>query len=360
MEHGKINIRQLTILVIVFTIGTSILLAPTQTVQEAKQDAWMAVTLGMIFDLVLIVMYSALGNRFPGMTLAQYSEKILGKWLGKSISILFFSFFFYLSAIMVRDLGNFIVSNVLPETPIEVVLISFSLVIVIATRYGLEVIARTIEIFFPWIMIFLVFLMVTLLPEIEINKIKPLFEGGIRPLLSVGLQFSSLQEFVCFLMLLPFVNRPEKASRSLLVGASVGGIILILITALCVLVIGVDFTGRNIYPSFVLAKKINIGDFVERLEVLLAGAWFLSIFTKTTITFYISVLALSQTLELRSYKPLTGPLGFIMVVLSIVAYPNVTKVLEFAPKVWFSYAYFYMLFLPLVLLLISMICKKKR
>ncbi|MEC0211492.1 GerAB/ArcD/ProY family transporter [Paenibacillus ehimensis] len=142
-------------------------------------------------------------------------------------------------------------------------------------------------------------------------------------------------------------------------GASVGGVILILLTALCILVLGIDFTARNLYPSFVLAKKISIGHFLERVEVLLAGAWFLSIYIKTTITFYISALGLAQTCELRSYKPITMPLGVIMVVLSIIAFPNVTKFLEFAPKIWFSYALVHMLLLPLVLLLVAVIRLKR-
>nr|WP_319800740.1 GerAB/ArcD/ProY family transporter [Brevibacillus borstelensis] len=100
LEQGKINIRQLTVLVIAFTMGTSFLLGPSPLALEAKQNAWIAAIIGIVIDLVLIVMYVALGNLFPGMTLAQYSEKILGKWPGKLISLLFFSFFIFLSALM--------------------------------------------------------------------------------------------------------------------------------------------------------------------------------------------------------------------------------------------------------------------
>ncbi|WP_406567161.1 GerAB/ArcD/ProY family transporter [Brevibacillus borstelensis] len=278
-----------------------------------------------------------------------------GKMAGKIDLLVVFLIFHFSFGTDARDLGNFIVSNVMPETPVEVILISFSMVVVIATRYGLEVIARTTEIFFPWIFVSLLFLTFTLLPEIEINQLEPVTEGGIKPLLGAGIQFSSLQEFVCFLMLLPFVNRPKKVLHSLLLGAAAGGVILIIITALCILVLGSDFTARNIYPSFVLAKKISIGNFLERVEVLLAGVWFLSIFIKTTITFYVSALGLAQSLELRTYKPLTVPLGVLMVALSVLAYPNITKLLEFVPKIWFSYAYTFLLLLPLLLLLVALI-----
>ncbi|CAM5781492.1 endospore germination permease [Brevibacillus borstelensis] len=65
LEQGKINIRQLTVLVIAFTMGTSFLLGPSPLALEAKQNAWIAAIIGIVIDLVLIVMYVALGNLFP-------------------------------------------------------------------------------------------------------------------------------------------------------------------------------------------------------------------------------------------------------------------------------------------------------
>ncbi len=93
LENGKISARQFTVLVILYTIGTSILIAPSMLAGVAKQDGWIASMLGIGAGLLSVFLYSALGNRYSDKTLAEYSEQILGKWLGKAVALLFLSFF---------------------------------------------------------------------------------------------------------------------------------------------------------------------------------------------------------------------------------------------------------------------------
>ncbi len=42
LDNGKITANQYKTLVLLFTIGSSILVAPTALVNDAKQDAWIA------------------------------------------------------------------------------------------------------------------------------------------------------------------------------------------------------------------------------------------------------------------------------------------------------------------------------
>lgn len=138
-----------------------------------------------------------------------------------------------------------------------------------------------------------------------------------------------------------------------MLGALIGGILLVLITALAILVLGADYTARNLYPIYVLAKKINIADFFQRIEAIVGGMWFITIFFKLTIAFYASVLGLAQTLELKDYQSLTLPLGMILVVLSIIASPNMVYFQTFVSTIWFPYTLTYGFFLPLLLLTVA-------
>ncbi|NRF90612.1 GerAB/ArcD/ProY family transporter [Paenibacillus frigoriresistens] len=45
MENGIIGIRQFTILVTLFTVGSSILISPASLTAEAKQNGWIAAIL---------------------------------------------------------------------------------------------------------------------------------------------------------------------------------------------------------------------------------------------------------------------------------------------------------------------------
>ncbi|MCF6411601.1 GerAB/ArcD/ProY family transporter [Pseudalkalibacillus salsuginis] len=362
LENGKISVRQFMVLVILFTVGTSVLLAPSLLVTEAKQDAWIAGILGVGVGLLSVWLYNALGNLFPNKTLVEYSEVILGKWIGKAIALLFFSFTFTLAALVLRNLGDFLTTKIMPETPIGSLHIIFLFLVIMGARLGLEVLARSAEILFPWFIILFLLLVFFLFPEIKFENFQPILEVGVKPLLRSAIPFIEFPflELVIFLMIFPYVNRTKDAGKAFLTGTSVGGIMLIILTVLAILVIGVDLISLELYPTYELAKKINIGDFLQRIEAIVAVLWFISIYFKLTICFYTSVLALAQTFKLKDYRPLTLPLGMILIVYSLIVSPNIVYNITFTPKVMIPYGLIVGLFLPLLLLGVASFRKKRQ
>ncbi|PLR80694.1 spore gernimation protein [Bacillus canaveralius] len=360
LEKGKISVSQFTVLMILFMLGPAILFSPSVLAAEAKQDAWMAAALGGGIGLLFVWLYTTIGNRFPGMTLVEYCEEILGKWLGKIVALLYFSFFFILAALLLRNIGDFVTVQIMPETPIEVIHIMFLSVVIMGTRLGLEPIARAGEILMPWTIIFFLIVVFSIIPQIDFQKIQPVFEEGIKPVIRGSLSVVAFPylETVIMLMLYPFVNSINKVRKAFLTGSLIGGIVIIIITALCILVLGADYTARNLYPSFVLARKIDIANFLQRIEAIVAGMWFITIFFKLTICFYASVLGLAQTLNLKEYRPLTLPLGMILVVLSIIISPNMVYFQTLLAKTWFPFTLTYGFFLPLLLLVVAIFRKK--
>jgi spore germination protein KB len=182
--------------------------------------------------------------------------------------------------------------------------------------------------------------------------IKPIFRGVLHFL---GLPFL---ELVVFLMIFPYVMKNQKAGKNFLQGTLYGGMILIIINLMAISVLGADITSRQIFPTYILAKGINVGHFFQRVEAIIAGIWFLTIYIKITICFYSTALGLSQVLKLKDYRFLTLPLGMILLVLSLVASPNIIYFQTFLLKIWTPYSLTFGLFLPLLLLSVSMIKNK--
>ncbi len=48
MKKQLISSRQYTIIVILYTVGTGILIIPASIVSEVKQDAWIVATMGTL------------------------------------------------------------------------------------------------------------------------------------------------------------------------------------------------------------------------------------------------------------------------------------------------------------------------
>jgi spore germination protein KB len=94
VENFKISARQFAILVILFSIGTTILVIPGVMAQVVKQDAWIAAVIGTGIGLLLVALYIAVGRMFPTKTLVEINETLFGKWLGKAVSLRLFYFHF--------------------------------------------------------------------------------------------------------------------------------------------------------------------------------------------------------------------------------------------------------------------------
>ncbi|MCZ8514016.1 endospore germination permease [Paenibacillus filicis] len=361
-ETTKISVRQFTVLVMFYTIGSTILIIPAGLAADAKQDAWIAAIAGVGLGLLLVLLYNRIGNLFPDMTLVQYHERLLGKWAGKALSLLYIFFSFIGAATLLFYMGNFITTQVMPDTPIQFVNMLFALIVVMGLRLGIETLARAAEIFFPWFILLFLVMVILIVPQIHVQNIQPVFETGIKPLFKAALSLAGTASltYIVFFMIFPSrVSKPEKAAKAFIIATLLGGIVIIVITLLTILVLGSDATSRHAFPSYVLARKISLGNFVERIESIMAGMWFFSIYFKTTLYFYACVVGLAHMLKLKDYRPLTLPMGMILVVYSLVVYPNAVYMAQWDSTVFIPYVLSFGLLIPLFLWGTALFRRKK-
>jgi spore germination protein KB len=352
LEKGKISHSQLFILILLFEIGTSTLFVPFLVAKAAKQDAWISILVGICGGLLFVCIHGTLVKRYSNLTIVEMSELVLGKWVGKGLSVLFFVYFFVLTAGLFRIIGDFITTHIMPETPIQAIEIIFMLIVVYGTRLGLETFSRTSEMILPWILLFFFLLIFFLLPEIQFTNLFPLVEDGIKPVLkgsflSLGVPFSDI---VVFLMITPYVAPAKKLGRVLALGTLAGGLIIFFVVLMSILVLGANQTAQLNYPIYVLAQEVNIGNFIQRIEVLAGGMVFMSIFIKTTISFYSLSLSLAQILNLQEFKMLSFPFGILVLLFANIMSPNIIFFQTFLSTSWTPIVLIYGLLFPLLLL----------
>ncbi|MBD2845620.1 endospore germination permease [Paenibacillus sp. IB182496] len=350
LDKGRIGLHQLTVLAILFTVGSSVLIAPSSLAYEAREDAWIAALLALVVGLLAVGLYNGLARLFPSATLVGMARLSLGRWLGGAVSWLYLGYFFMLSALVLRNIGDFMTTQVLPKTPIQFIHIFFLLVVVAGIRNGLEPFARAAEIFLPWVMLFFVTMVVLLPPEFHIENLQPVLGYGIKPVLrgTISLFSTPYTEVVLFLMIIPLVRKRDRSGKALLTGVLIGGLMLAIIALLSILVLGADLATKQAFPSYSLAKKISIGDFLERLEVVMAGIWFITIYFKLGLCFYASTMILGELTGASDVKPFYLPLGLSLLALSIVIYPNFAYFVTFASRVDFLYSLPFALGFPLL------------
>jgi spore germination protein KB len=362
----KISSNQVMVLTILFTVGSSILELPSGMVHIAKQDAWIAMILGILMDAVVLAIYMLLTRLYPDKSLNEINDIVLGKWIGKVVSFLFHTTTFILAPTAVLYfVGQFVTVQIMVETPKEAIHLLFGFIMILAVRYGIEVFARASEI------IILIFLLLflggfpLLIPQIEPANLLPVLEADASDLFWAALYNTAFSAFPLIVVVHSFagrVNDRTKMVGAFLLGNFIGGLILLIVIMLSVVVLG-PLTELFMFPSYALVQRIDIGNFIQRIEAILAVMWLISLFIKLVMYYHSAVVGIGELFRVSDYRLLAFPLGVILIYLSLNIFPNDPYQVKWNEWVWLPHSIIIGLIYPISLLILgyirSKISKKK-
>ncbi|WP_019423486.1 GerAB/ArcD/ProY family transporter [Paenibacillus sp. OSY-SE] len=364
MRREQIDVRQLLCLVVLHTVGSSVLYVPSAAAYYSKQDGWLAVMVAILASTGVAILYAKWLGTVPEKTIFDYIDNTLGKWLG-SVLILLYAFVSFLDGVasLLSYLGSFLTTQIIPETPRMAVQAMFIVAVVIGLRLGMRTVARAGELFAIVMTITFVALTVFVFPQAKLDNILPMFEANgaaySRTVIHY-LSFTTLTLF-SFWALYPQVNGNRGSKiRAFVIGHAIGGFFLFLMTFMCILVLGSESTARASFPSYMLAQKINIADFITRIEVLMATLWLTTLYFKMSMYFYFGIKALEHVLQLKDGRSLIFPWAIICTVLSLILYPNTSYQIWWDTRIWPVLAIVLYVCFPVGLWLISFLKNQVR
>lgn len=360
-DNSLISERQFMILIILGIVGDSILILPTVIAKSAKQDAWLSMLAAMVLGLAAGALFAAIANLLHRDSLFTVLLQRLGKLAGTSVSVLLLFFYALGSFTLLSEMSQFMTTQMMPETPINAFITIFIFVIIIAYRYGLEAFARMGELLFPVFMLLFIFLVVFLLPQVEFTNLRPVAADGFVPIMQGALPAFTVgfTEMILLLMLVEHVAGNRKLTKPIMAGYAIGGLLLFIVVLLCVLVLGPNLMETKYYPTFVLAQKIAIGHFLERVEAIITFLWIITVFYKTLLLYFSLTKGISQVFRLKESRMLTIPIGMLLLVGTIASTPNITVYNNLIDKyfTWFDLSI--CLVLPLLLFLLLRLGRKR-
>lgn len=283
MEHSKINMRQLFVLIVLFEHGSAIVIPLGAS---AKQDAWIAILLSLVLGLLLILVYERLFHYYPDQPLTSYVTHIVGKPLGKVLAVLYITYFFHITARVLRDFGELLLTFAYPETPLFVLNALMAMTVMYGAYKGIEVLARTGELLYTLLHILEVvgFLLVIASGVVDLTQIQPVLEEGWKRVWKTVFTetlYVPFGEMIVFTMLFPYLNRPEKARRAAVAGMVLTGINLAIIMVVNTAVLGADAVSRSSFPLLDTIRRIRVAHFLERLDVFFMVALVIGGFLKS-------------------------------------------------------------------------------
>jgi spore germination protein KB len=357
MQKEQITDKEAIFLLIIFVIGTSLILGVGG---EAKNDIWIAEIVGIIMFIPMLFVYSRILSLFPGKDLFDVLNMTLGKVAGKIVAIIYIWYAFHLGALILRNFGEFINVVAMPETPMLVPLLCLGLVCITGVRLGIEVLGRTTAYFFPFIIFIVVLVELLGISELHLNYIKPVLGNGLRPILMGGFQTFSFPFAETVLLIGVFSSLKTKKSSFKVYCWGVGSsaFIILIVTLRNIAVLGGMLDSFK-FPSYAAVSRISIGDFLQRIEVTVSIVFLYSAFIKSSICLLVACKGIEKVLNLKNYRTIVIQTGLLMIYLSYIVYDNSMEMRQWAFKVYPYYTFPMQVILPIIIWIFAEIKVKK-
>ncbi len=358
MKKEIINPTQGITLVTLFIMGTTLVMG---TGAGAGKDAWLAVIIAFIFVFPILMIYSRILYLFPGNDLFDICHLLFSKYLGKIFIILYTWFAFHLGALILRNLGEFILGTSLPNTPRIVSMAYTAILGAWSIKKGIEVLGRWSSLALLVLVFFLVFAMFLLFPIIDINNIKPVLFKGMKPVLKDAFSIFSFPfaETVIFCLVFSCFKDKKSPYKVFTIGLILGGLVVLLVTFIDILFLGeIDYSSL-FFPSYSTLRRLNVGGVFQRIEGIVVIYFIGGTFIKLCICLLGACKGTSKLFGLDDYRFTVIPITFLMLILAHYIYGNVAQMFEWAFTTWTYYAFPFQVIFPIIIWITAEIKKNK-
>ncbi|MFB5192380.1 GerAB/ArcD/ProY family transporter [Alicyclobacillus fastidiosus] len=357
----KISSVQIFWMMASMEIGMTVLLSMSPSIGDAKQDAWISMLIATSAVLLIVFIATKLSLLYPNQTLIQFSQIILGKWLGKIIVIPFFVMWYTVTGIILRQSSDFLHLALFRRTPLWAIILLALILMVYATYLGgIEGIGRCSEFLGPVIIIALTVVLVLSVKNMHWTRILPVYHdsGGAAILKGAISPFSFLGESVMITMLVGFMSKPQEALSRAMWGVGLACVFLIGTTLGVILTFG-SLAAKMWYPFFDMVRYVSVMEFIQNIDAVIVVVWLCSVFIKLSLYTFIASYGTAQWLGVTNWRKLIWFVSLIVFILALVPANADVSSIDYPTKFWVPYVVpINMVGIPLLLLTVGTIRKK--
>ncbi|GMA61662.1 spore germination protein [Alicyclobacillus fastidiosus] len=356
----KISTFQVAILIVPVIVATEIFSAPGTSAEYAKEDAWISILLTSVTGVWSLFVMLALAIRYPGLTPIEYSQEILGKWLGILVGWYYVFVLFWYPATISDEMMNFIRLFANPTTPRVAILLLFIFVCGAVVWAGIEAIARCAELIVPINIIFILITSFLLFGDMEGKYLKPVLGHGLIPVLQGAVVPSAWTgEFFMIGFLLPFVKKSTQVRRAGVISLGIVMLLMVWITLQSLTVDG-EITGKMNYAFYAATRYVSIADFFERIDPVIVEAWVFGGFLKNSVFLWALCISVAQLLGYENYRTLVVPLSLMTLVACLWFYSNAFEMQDFLKYTFPSWGLINQNIIPTMLLMVDLARRRRK
>jgi spore germination protein (amino acid permease) len=359
----KLTSFQLSIFIIQTQIGVGVLGLPFNVFSVSKGDAWISVLVAGGIVQAMITILWLLGRRFPSKSLFDYSKVLLGKFAGTLITAGYLIYGVLVVIIILMYSTAIIKSWSLNLTPVWVVML---MLLIPGVYLGKEKVMEISNVYVVvTILIVLLVVVSTIVLFIYPVDWRYLFpigaSGGFTILKGAKEAYFSMLGFELLLILYPYFH--HNGSAAVYKAVTSANLTVTLVYTFMTIVSIVTFSPDELkivpQPVLYYVKSLYL-QVVERVDLLFASFWVVNVIT--SLTSYLFLCTESCSYLFKKFKKLKR--GYCTAFWGGAAYfialiPGKLSEMDIVNKWVLILSYLFVIVIPLILLTVSLIFKKK-
>ncbi|SFE73023.1 spore germination protein KB [Paenibacillus catalpae] len=293
-----------TVALVQSTITPTIVLAvPSVMVSIAHHDAWISGIIAAVVGLVMALGIAMIGKANNGQLFVAWMESLFGKPIGLTIGLMLGIYYFNSFCVILRSFANFVSDIVLDATPLFMLTSIMVLVAAFTVMQGIEAVARSASMVLFLIMVVIPVSVFILYTDIDFKRLIPVFDTSpVRMAIASFPPIGWLSEVSILLLLTPYMKKPGSVLRAGLIGSLLSSSQLVLVILLGLTIFGQQLVPLMSYAFVNVMAIVEVGEFLERIEVFTVSVWFLTMYIKLSVFLFASVHCLFHSLRLHSER----------------------------------------------------------
>lgn len=300
MKDTKMGVFQAASIIITVMISHIILNMPNHLITSTGSST--ILNLVYIFIIVMLIFFLAFKvfKLFPGKDLIDIAEYAGGKFLKDIFSILICIYFTIISAFVIITFSESLVLIYFPNVDREMVVLIFITITVVMNLFGFKAISRVTLITIPIILISMIIIFVSSVSNFIPQRVLPILGYGAYDTFVYGLtNIFAFSSSIIIPFLIPYIGSGKELKKTGILSIIIYAIYLILgVIALLFLIPSITEI-NNTLSIYILSRRANFGQFVQRIDAIFILFWIMSIFNYLAITMHFTLATFKRITHIR-------------------------------------------------------------
>ena len=359
MDKPKMGVFQASSIIITVMISHIILNMPNHLISSTGPST--ILNLLYVFAISVFVLYIAakIFELFPNKDLIDICEYVGGKWLKNIFCVTICFYFLTISGLVIRTFSESLVLIYFPNIDLEIVILTFVAITIIMNLLGFKAISRVTLITLPIILFSMVIIFISSWSEFIPERALPVLGYGAYDTFVSGLgNIFAFSSIIITPFLIPYIGSGKKLRK--VGGISIGVYLIYLMLGVIALLFLIPSITEinNTLSIYILSRRINFGEFIQRIDAIFILIWIMSIFNYLAITMHFSLTTFRRMVNSKHANGMVYCFAAFLYIISLIP-QTLADVNLFDGTIYKYTSIIFVFFITTIILIIAYFKKKK-